>query len=218
MPPGAVDLLLIRHGESQPARAEVPFPTVAGHADPALAPEGEREAELLAQRLAGESLAAIYVSTLRRTAQTAAPLAKRLAIAPSVRPELREVYLGEWEGAAFRINVAESHPLAVQMFREERWDVLPGAEPADVFEARVRAVLEGLRAAHADQRLAVFTHGGFIGQALAMATASRRFTFTGADNASISQLVVTPDRWILRRFNDTTHLDPALTVRAAELL
>lgn len=218
LPPGGVDLLLIRHGESQPARAQVAFPTVSGQADPPLAPEGEREAQLLAARLAGESLSHIYVSTLQRTAQTAAPLAAKLALAPIVLADLREVFLGEWEGAAFRINVAEDHPLAHRMFEEERWDVIPGAEPAAAFETRVRTVLEGLRKAHADTRVAVFTHGGFIGQALALATGSRRFAFTGADNASISQLVITPNAWIVRRFNDTTHLDPALTVRSAQLL
>ena len=42
--------------------------------------------------------------------------------------------------------------------------------------------------------------------------------FIGADNGSISHLVVTGDRWVIRRFNDTTHLDPRLTVQAAPLI
>jgi 2,3-bisphosphoglycerate-dependent phosphoglycerate mutase len=40
-----------------------------------------------------------------------------------------------------------------------------------------------------------------------MASGSRPFAFTGADNASISRLVVASDRWIVRGFNDTAHLD-----------
>jgi probable phosphoglycerate mutase len=40
-----------------------------------------------------------------------------------------------------------------------------------------------------------------------MATASRPFAFTGAENASISRLVITPDRWIIRSYNETAHLD-----------
>jgi 2,3-bisphosphoglycerate-dependent phosphoglycerate mutase len=64
-----------------------------------------------------------------------------------------------------------------------------------------------LAAAHPDQRLAVVAHGGVIGQALALAAASRPFAFLGADNASISRLVVAGDRWIVRGFNDTAHLD-----------
>jgi probable phosphoglycerate mutase len=59
--------------------------------------------------------------------------------------------------------------------------------------------------------VAVFAHGGIIGQILAEATGSRPFALGGADNASISHLVVAGDRWILRRFNDTTHLEDELT-------
>ena len=32
------------------------------------------------------------------------------------------------------------------------------------------------------------------------------FAFVGPDNASISKLVVTSDRWIIRGYNDTAHL------------
>ena len=35
----------------------------------------------------------------------------------------------------------------------------------------------------------------------------KRFAFVGADNASISELVVHDGRQVLRRFNDTAHLD-----------
>ena len=51
-PPGSTELLLVRHGESEPMIPGRPFPRVDGHGDPALAPEGERQAELLADRLA----------------------------------------------------------------------------------------------------------------------------------------------------------------------
>jgi probable phosphoglycerate mutase len=61
----------------------------------------------------------------------------------------------------------------------------------------------------------VFTHGGVIGQELALASGSRPFAFVGADNASISRLVIAGDRWIVRSFNDTAHLDaPRRGVRA----
>jgi probable phosphoglycerate mutase len=46
-----------------------------------------------------------------------------------------------------------------------------------------------------------------IGQALALASASRPFAFLGAENTSISRLVIIGDRWIVRGFNDTAHLD-----------
>jgi probable phosphoglycerate mutase len=204
-PPGACELLLVRHGESIPARDDEPFPLVDGHGDPQLDPNGHVQATQVADRLAGEDVDAIYVSTLQRTAQTAAPLAARLGIEPTVESGLREVFLGDWEGT-FRRHVAEGHPLAQKMFTEQRWDVIPNAEPADEFAARVEGAITRIAAAHPDQMVVVVSHGGVIGQILAMAAGARPFAFTGSDNGAISHLVVTGDRWILRCYNDTGHL------------
>jgi probable phosphoglycerate mutase len=50
-------------------------------------------------------------------------------------------------------------------------------------------------------------HGAVIGQLCRQATDSRAFAFVHADNGSISRLVVDPDgRWLLRSFNDISHL------------
>ena len=49
-----------------------------GQGDPALAPEGRVQAEKVCARLAHERIDAIYVTTLRRTAQTAERLALSL--------------------------------------------------------------------------------------------------------------------------------------------
>ncbi len=202
-----MDLLLIRHGQSEAYVEGRPFPLIDGHGDPPLSALGRDQAGKVADRLAGAGIDAIYVTTLCRTAQTAAPLAERLGLAPVVEPDLREVHLGEWEGGLYRKMVAEFHPIAQRMFAEERWDVIPGAESLVSFDGRVRAAIGRLAAAHPSQRVAVFTHGGVIGQALALASGSRPFAFNAADNASISRLIVTADRWFVRSFNDTAHLN-----------
>ena len=209
-PPGAAELLLVRHGESIPARDDQPFPQVDGQGDPELDPRGHEQAERVADRLAVEDVSAIYVTTLQRTAQTAAPLAARLGITPRVERDLREVHLGEWEGS-FRKHVAEGHPIAQEMYVQGRWDVIPGAEPADAFAERVRAAITRIAAAHRDEAVVVVSHGGTIGQILALATGARPFAFVGSDNGAISHLVVTDERWILRRYNDTAHLSLAFT-------
>jgi 2,3-bisphosphoglycerate-dependent phosphoglycerate mutase len=211
-PPGATEFLLIRHGESAPGRKGHQFPLVDGHADPELAEIGREQAERAAERLSVAKIDHIYVTTLSRTVQTAAPLVKRLGLTPKVEPGLREVFLGEWEGGLFRQKITENSEITQQLWREQRWDVIPGAEPADAFATRVRDAMERLAAAHKDETVAVFTHGGVIGQIFALASQSRPFTFIGSDNASISQLVITPEAWIVRRFNDTAHLDPAFSL------
>jgi probable phosphoglycerate mutase len=216
-PPGATEILLVRHGESEPAIEGQDFDLVDGQGDPALSPEGREQADLVGARLAEEHIDAIYVSSLRRTAQTAEPLARRLSLTPAVDPDLREVFLGEWEGGLFRQKVIEQDPIALLMQKEQRWDVIPGAEPSEAFAQRVRAAIERIAAAHPDQRVVAISHGGTIGQVLAQAAGADPFAFSGADNASISHLVVTRDRWTIRRFNDSAHLGAGLTTRAAPL-
>lgn len=213
-PPGATEVLLVRHGESEPADPEHPFALVDGHGDPPLDPVGREQAELLANRLAGEHIAAIYVTTLRRTVETATPLARRLGLEPRVERDLREVFLGEWEGGLFRVMAVQRHPAFVQAMEEQRWDAIPGAEPAEEFSDRVWAGMNRIVAAHPDERVVVVSHGGVIGQVLADATGSRPFAFSGADNASISHVVVHDGRIVLRRFNDITHLEPHFSVAA----
>jgi probable phosphoglycerate mutase len=212
-PPGATEILLVRHGESAPVRDGEPVPLLDGQSDPELAPEGREQAERLAERLAGENIAAIYVTPLRRTSETAAPLAARLGLEPQLEPDLVEVHLGEWEGGLFRRRVLEGDPIALRMRDEQRWDVIPGAEPAEQFARRVRAGIERVAAAHPDQTVVVVSHGGTIGQVLADATGSRGLAFAGSDNGSISHLVVEPDRWTVRRYNDIAHLGGAFTTR-----
>ena len=73
-PPGATELLIVRHGESAPARPDVKFALTEGHGDPELAPDGRWQAEQLGRRLSKERIDAVYVTPLRRTHETAAPL------------------------------------------------------------------------------------------------------------------------------------------------
>lgn len=205
---GATQLLLIRHGASQPARADRPFPLIDGHGDPELTQEGRDQAEQIAEQLCDQRISTICVSTLRRTAQTAAPLADRLGLTLRVEPDLREAHLGEWEGGLYTTKVAENGSLVQRLWREERWDIIPGAEPADAFATRIHAVVERLIAEHPGEQIAIFTHGGVIAEILARAARSRPFAFVGADNGSISRVFAASPHWIIRCFNDTAHLRP----------
>lgn len=210
-PAGATELLLVRHGESEPAVPGRPFPLVDGHGDPALAPDGRRQAEQVGARLVDELVDTIYVTSLRRTAETAAPLASATGLEPRVEADLREVHLGEWEGGLFRQRVAEGDPVFLRMQEHQRWDLIPGAEPHDVFTGRLRAAVARIVAANPDRRVAVFTHGGVIGQLVALALqAPVALQLAGVDNGSISHLVIHGRRWHLRRYNDTSHLDGGL--------
>lgn len=205
-PKGAADLILIRHGETQAAVRGQNFPMVGGQGDPALHPDGERQAQAVGARLRDEPISAIYVTTMRRTHQTAAPLASHMGLTPRVEPDLREVFLGDWDGGEYRFRSAENDPVIQRAKARQEWGELPGAETTAQLHARVRAGLLRIAQAHADELVAVVVHGGVIAAALAIATGTPPFTFMGADNGSIHRLVVHGDRMILRGFNDVSHL------------
>jgi 2,3-bisphosphoglycerate-dependent phosphoglycerate mutase len=208
--PGACQVLLIRHGQSAPFEPGRPFPLVDGHGDPLLTELGHHQAQLVAQRLAHEPIAAIYVSSLTRTHQTAAPLASELGLTPIVESDLREVFLGQGEGGLFRQMNADNHPAAVAMRTKREWGEIPGAETNAQLKARTVAAVERIALAHDDQMVAVFCHGGVIAAVVGHAVGADPHTFHGARHTGISHLVVNrPDtsdeRWLLRSFNDAAH-------------
>lgn len=213
-PPGATEILLVRHGESRAATPDQPFPLVDGHGDPELHPAGREQAVRVGQRLKHQPISAVYVTNLRRTVETAAPLCAHLGLAPIVEPDLREVYLGEWEGGLLRIKAHENDPVYLRVQREQRWDVIPGAESWDTINRRVTASLDRIAARHRDELVVAVVHGGIIAHILAHATGARPFAFNGADNGSISHIVMVEGRILVRRFNDSTHL--SMDVAAAE--
>lgn len=207
-PADAIEIVLVRHGASAAAVAGQPFEMLEGQADPPLAQAGERQARAVAQRLASEPLSGLFVTSLRRTAQTAAPLAEALGLTPVVVAQLREIFLGELDGGAFRIAVAEGDPRIPEVFAQERWDVIPGAETMEEFALRTRAGIEQiLSGLQPGATVAAVVHGGVIGELCRQASGSRPFAFVHADNGSLTRLVVRADgRWLVRSFNETGHL------------
>ena len=206
-PSESTEIVLVRHGESEAADPDHPFPLVDGRGDPPLSVLGQHQAERVGERLARTRVDAIYVTSLRRTAETAAPLAARLGLTPRIEPALSEVHMGEWDGGLYRQKVAEGDPVVALMVAEERWDVIPGAESNAAIAERVGPAIGRIAQAHVDGRVVCFAHGGTIGAVLAMATGSRPFAFIGSDNAAISAVVIAGGRWILRGFNDRSHLE-----------
>jgi probable phosphoglycerate mutase len=142
--------------------------------------------------------------------ETAAPLVEATGLEPVEVPELREVHLGEWDHQ-YPHKMASRDPLVARVLAEQRWDVIPGAEPAADFTARVRAGIERVvDETGEDATAAVFVHGGVISEILGAATGAQPLAFLFSDNASVTELVrLRGGRWMLRSFNDTAHLDVA---------
>ena len=205
-PPGATEILLVRHGESRAATLDNPFPLIDGHGDPGLHPNGRAQAIQVGHRLKHHPISAVYVSNLRRTSETAAPLCEHLNMTPIVDPDLREVFLGEWEGGVMRIKAHENDSLFQRVIAEQRWDVIPGAESNAELDVRLTRSLERITARHPDELVVAVVHGGVIGCILAYATGAGPFAFNGANNGSISHIVMVEDHIVVRGFNDSSHM------------
>jgi len=108
-------IFLVRHGATE-LTAEDRF---AGATDVLLSDSGRDQARLLGVRLAGESLAAVYASPMRRTMVTAELASATHGLTVSPVEGLREINHGRWEGKT-RKEVDEQFP---EEATRECWDV-----------------------------------------------------------------------------------------------
>lgn len=207
-PPGACQVLLVRHGQSAPFVESEPFPLVDGQGDPPLSPLGEFQATQVGERLRNEPIKAIYATSLQRTRQTAAPLAAHLGLDVRIEADLREIHLGVGEAGKFRKMVAEEHPAVLAMRANREWGEIPGAETNTSFTARTVAGVQRIASAHPNQLVAAFCHGGTIGSLLGHAAGVNPFHFNGSRNGSFALVVASPEGWVIRSFNDAAHCGP----------
>ena len=152
-------LLLIRHGEST-GNADG---RIQGRLDLGLSELGQRQRELLAERLLDFSIDALYSSPLRRARETAEGAAERLGLDIVERPALMERDVGDATGLT-GAEVRERFPDFVEASKEGRLHkVVPGWESDDDIIRRVESALDEIVGAHAGKTVAAVTHGGVIG-------------------------------------------------------
>jgi broad specificity phosphatase PhoE len=148
-------LILARHGETDWNREN----RFQGHADPPLNALGRRQSAELADVLAGEGLARVYTSPLRRASETAEIVARRLALELESLEALREIDVGAWSGLT-RDEVAARFPEAYARWLERAPHGFEDGETYDQLEARVLPAIRRLSERHPSETLLVVTHGG----------------------------------------------------------
>jgi broad specificity phosphatase PhoE len=179
-------LLLVRHGETDWNR-DLRF---QGHADPPLNDLGRRQARELAERLEGESVAAIYCSDLRRAHETARIVGERLEVGVTVVPELREIDVGSWSGLT-REEIAERFPEGFGNWLEGGRG--HDGESRDELAARVLESARRIAAAHPSERVLLVSHGGALRALLGHAEGGR--TTRRLDNCAVCRIAVEGDEF-----------------------
>jgi probable phosphoglycerate mutase len=149
-----LELLLIRH--ALPVRIDA----ADGPADPPLADLGRRQADALAEWLAGEEIGALVTSPMRRARETADPVAARLGLEAEVVDGLAEYDRGSNWYVPIEEMRAEGDPRWAE-YLEEHWGTERGLDP-DGFHAGVVRTVEDLIAAHPGTKVAAVAHGGVL--------------------------------------------------------
>ncbi len=149
-----------------------------GQSDIELDDEGYRQARRAAAMLASMSPSRIVSSDLKRTRQTAAPLAELTGLPVDSDERLRETYAGKWEGMT-RDEIKAQYGEAL-----ERWPVDPFMQTGMTGETRLEVALR--TAAAIDEAVHTVPPGGLLVVV----------THGGAARAAMGQLMgLPPEHW-----------------------
>jgi probable phosphoglycerate mutase len=217
-----VRLILVRHAlpfralpgavGAVPAAPEGgPAPALDNGADPGLTELGHRQAARVVDALAGEAVAAIYASPMRRARETADPLVRARGLAPVTLPGLAEYD----SGMSHYIPVHEMARLDPPAWQRMLAGQLPEQVDVAAFTERVERAVAQITEAHpGTATVACFAHAGTINVYLAaLLGLARPLTFP-LDYAGITRVTVSRDgRRTVRTVNELAHvadlLDPA---------
>ena len=199
------EVILIRHAESEGA----------GHylgrrSDPPLSERGRAQAEVLARRLAGDPLAAIYSSPLRRTLETARVVATPHRLPVETVADLAEMDFGLWDGLSYQ-EIEAREPEQLAHWLANPLAVAPAqGESLTEMGWRVIGAFEAIAARHPAETVAIVTHGGparvILCRGLGLPLAAHWRLHQ--DLACVSRLELDEDGvFTLSLLNDTCHLD-----------
>jgi broad specificity phosphatase PhoE len=151
-------LLLIRHAQT--------IDNVTGSLGsilpgPGLTELGQQQAEAIPAALAGEDIAAIYVSTMRRTQETAVPLAAKLGMDAQIIAGIQEISAGDLEGNSDKDSV-RTYMGTIFAWWQDFNARFPGGEDGNEFYARFTGAIDALAEKHGDDTVVVFSHGAAI--------------------------------------------------------
>jgi len=153
-------IILVRHGQTawNVGASSTEGERFRGRIDLPLNERGRAQAQALAERLADESIAAIYASPLQRAIETAEPTARRLGLTVQPLQGIMDIHFGDWQERS-RSEVARLYPaLYRQWLQEPHLVQFPGGESLDQVRDRAMAALYQVITRHQDQTILAAAH------------------------------------------------------------
>jgi probable phosphoglycerate mutase len=164
---------------------------------------GRQQARLLAGKLDGRRIAAVYCSDISRAVQTAEIVAARLGVGVTACKSLREVFIGSLIGTAF--DVAHIEAVSDRWYDgtlDARFD---GGESGTEVVERHRRQLDEIADLHRGETVLVVGHQtalGIVVPTLVGDLTPARARAEGLANAETVELERDADGWVLRRWGD----------------
>lgn len=153
-----MELHLFRHGQTD-WNAER---RIQGQSESQLTELGIQQARELGQRISGIEFTRIYCSSSRRTRQTADHAFAHGKFEVTYLDSLREIFMGPWEGQLYD-EISGREPDSFRHFwHEPHLFKVSGAESFAELQQRAMTAIEGIRAQHQGERIALVSHGALI--------------------------------------------------------
>jgi probable phosphoglycerate mutase len=203
-------LYLVRHGETDENKNQI----FQGQHGTTLNAEGRTQASRLAARLVQKRFAALYSSDLTRARETAEILGAVLGLPPALDEDLREIFLGSWQGLSFA-DIAARFPDEWKAWQEGAPDLRRGGgETYEELAVRITRAIGRIADAHTGGTAIIVSHGAalktFAGGVLGMSPGSALWlrSFRVQGNTGVSVVDREEDgRFRIVVWNDTAHLD-----------
>ena len=131
---------------------------IQGRSDPGLSPKGQEQSLALLEQLKGQSLSAIYSSSLQRSILTAQPVANHFGLPIHQKSELDEIAFGILEGRNL-YQFDEVTQNEWERFKDDRFNYrIPGAENYLDVASRVKPFMEKIFRDHEGEEVLIVGH------------------------------------------------------------
>lgn len=152
-------LILARHGQTD---ANVRMSIDSLPPGGPLTEAGQRQADELAEALAGEPVTGVYASTALRAQQTALPVAKRHSLDVQILDGIQEVFVGELEARTDHESLRRFADVFGGWANGDLDRSMPGGETGRAAVDRFTTALRGITAGQRDGTLVVVSHGAML--------------------------------------------------------
>lgn len=149
---------LVRHGQTNWNLER----RIQGRTESVLTALGQEQARAVAKQLKDVKFDRAFASSSQRARDTARFILEHHQVDLELRDELREIYLGSWEGQLYA-DVQKTHPESHNHFwKDPSRFALENAESFHDLQARAVAILDEITKENEGLTILVVSHGAFI--------------------------------------------------------